>query len=181
MALNPLPPARRIVTGVDADGRSCIAEDGGSPAMHGAEARTGFRSNNVWRTRADGGVDAPDTILDHATLAPPKGGTVLRVIDIPPDPDDVEAHRAAMRTAFATLYRDAHHDPDHPRHPGMHTTDTIDYAIVLQGELVAVMEAGETTMRAGDILVQRGTAHAWANRSGQIARIAFVLVDARRA
>jgi uncharacterized cupin superfamily protein len=62
----------------------------------------------------------------------------------------------------------------------MHVTDTIDYAIVLQGELVAIMDEGETVMRAGDILIQRGTNHAWANRSGAIARIAFILVDGRR-
>ena len=62
----------------------------------------------------------------------------------------------------------------------MHVTDTIDYAILLQGELVAIMDEGETVMRAGDILIQRGTNHAWANRSGAIARIAFILVDGRR-
>jgi uncharacterized cupin superfamily protein len=62
----------------------------------------------------------------------------------------------------------------------MHRTDTIDYAIVLAGEIVAIMDDGETVMRAGDIMIQRGTAHAWANRSGAPARIAFVLVDARR-
>jgi uncharacterized cupin superfamily protein len=62
----------------------------------------------------------------------------------------------------------------------MHITDTIDYAIVLQGELVAIMDEGETVMRAGDILIQRGTNHAWANRSDAVARIAFILVDGRR-
>jgi uncharacterized cupin superfamily protein len=62
----------------------------------------------------------------------------------------------------------------------MHITDTIDYAILLQGELVAIMDEGETVMRAGDILIQRGTNHAWANRSDAVARIAFILVDGRR-
>jgi len=62
----------------------------------------------------------------------------------------------------------------------MHITDTIDYAILLQGELVAIMDEGETVMHAGDILIQRGTNHAWANRSGAVARIAFILVDGRR-
>jgi len=62
----------------------------------------------------------------------------------------------------------------------MHLTDTIDYAILLQGELVAIMDEGETVMRAGDILIQRGTNHAWANRSDAVARIAFILVDGRR-
>jgi uncharacterized cupin superfamily protein len=62
----------------------------------------------------------------------------------------------------------------------MHCTDTIDYAIVLEGEITAVFEMDETVMRAGDILIQRGTPHAWANRSGKPARVAFVLIDAIR-
>jgi uncharacterized cupin superfamily protein len=63
----------------------------------------------------------------------------------------------------------------------MHKTQTVDYAIVLQGEIYAVMDEGETLMRAGDVLIQRGTNHAWANRSQQMARICFVLIDGRRA
>jgi uncharacterized cupin superfamily protein len=62
----------------------------------------------------------------------------------------------------------------------MHRTDTVDYAIMLEGEMVAIMDSGETVLRAGDVLVQRGTNHAWANRSGRPARIAFVLIAARR-
>ncbi len=61
----------------------------------------------------------------------------------------------------------------------MHRTETIDYGIVLEGELTLVLDRGETTVRAGDIVVQQGTNHAWANRSGQRCRVAFVLVDAR--
>ena len=59
----------------------------------------------------------------------------------------------------------------------MHRTETVDYAIVLEGEIWAVMDEDETLLRAGDILVQRGTSHAWANRSSKTARIAFVLID----
>ena len=69
---------------------------------------------------------------------------------------------------------------DKSRHPGMHITDTGDYAIILFGEMYAVLEEGETLMKAGDILVQRGTSHAWSNRSGEICRVAFILVDGRR-
>ena len=62
----------------------------------------------------------------------------------------------------------------------MHKTDTIDYAIMLEGEITAILEGEEKVIRAGDILIQRGTNHAWANRSDKPARIAFVLIDARR-
>ena len=176
-----LPPVRRIVTGIDARGRSYIAEDGVSPAMMTMPGREGYRNNNLWRTLGSSApVDAPDSVLEHRGVLPPQGGTVLRVIDIPPEDKDPEAQRRATEAVFAAMFADAKHDSAHERHPGMHVTDTIDYAIVLQGELVAVMDEGETLMRAGDILIQRGTHHAWANRSGAIARIAFILVDGRR-
>ena len=176
-----LPPVRRIVTGIDADGRSYIAADGVSPAMLTMEGREGYRNNNIWRTvGSPAPVDAPDTVLEHRGVLPPKGGTVLRVIDIPPEDQDAEAHRRATEAVFKAMFADAKHESSHTRHPGMHITDTIDYAILLHGELVAIMDEGETVMRAGDILIQRGTKHAWANRSGGIARIAFILVDGRR-
>ncbi len=176
-----LPPVRRIVTGIDANGRSYIAEDGVSPAMFTMEGRAGYRSNNIWRTvGSPAPVGADDTVLEHRGLLPPKSGTMLRVIDIPPEDKDPEVRRRATEAVFAAMFADAKHDSSNARHPGMHITDTIDYAIVLQGELVAMMDEGETVMRAGDILIQRGTNHAWANRSGTIARIAFILVDGRR-
>jgi uncharacterized cupin superfamily protein len=65
------------------------------------------------------------------------------------------------------------------RHAHMHRTETIDYGIVLEGEIVLIMDEGETTVRAGDIVIQRGTNHGWANRSGKTCRIAFILIDGR--
>ncbi len=62
----------------------------------------------------------------------------------------------------------------------MHRTESVDYAIILEGEIWAVMDKNETLMRTGDVLVQRGTNHAWANRSDNTARIAFVLLDGKR-
>lgn len=176
-----LPPMRRIVTGIDASGRSYIAEDGVSPAMMTMEGRAGYRNNNIWRTvGSPAPVAAADSVLEHRGVLPPKGGTVLRVIDIPPEDQDPEIRKRATEAVFAAMFADAKHDSSHARHPGMHVTDTVDYAILLQGELVAIMDEGETVMRAGDILIQRGTNHAWANRSGTIARIAFILVDGRK-
>ena len=175
----PLPPVRRIVTAIDEQGRSYIAEDGPSPAMMGMAERPGYRNNNLWRTLSPARIDAPDTILEHRGVMPPKGGTVIRVVDIPPEEKDPELRRKQTEAVFKAMFADAKHDPGHDRHPGMHVTESIDYAIVLQGELVAIMDRGETVMRAGDVLIQRGTSHAWANRSNEIARIAFILVDAR--
>ena len=101
-----------------------------------------------------------------------RGGSVIRITDIPPqslrayDPEDLRRRRCKT-----TPDRSA-------RHPGFHATDTVDYAICLEGEVWAVLDEDETLMRAGDVLIQRGTYHAWSNRSDKIARMAFILIDA---
>lgn len=177
-----LPPVRRVLTAIDDQGRSFIAEDGPSPARLTSEARPGYCNANLWRTvGAPAAVLAPDDITQHSGVLPPAGGTVLRVIDFPPQPSDPEEQRRQHAAVFAGMFQDARHDSTNPRHPGMHVTDTIDYAIVLQGDIVAILDQGETLLRAGDILVQRGTHHAWANRSQAMARVAFILIDGRRA
>ena len=176
-----LPPPRRVLTAIDAEGRSYIAEDGPSPADLVLPGTT-YRSSNMWRTHAaPGSVAAPDDITEHKGVLPPQHGTVIRVIDFPPIGDATPEERAAMvKAVFAAIYPDADHHADSDRSASMHTTDTIDYAIVLSGEIVAVMDRDETVLKAGDILIQRGTAHGWDNRSDAICRIAFVLIDAER-
>lgn len=86
MATRSLPPVRRIITANDAQGRSYIAEDGVAPAMMTMPQREGYRNNNLWRTVCSPApVDTPDTSSAHRGVLPPQGGTVLRVIDIPPE------------------------------------------------------------------------------------------------
>ncbi len=173
-----LPPVRRLVTGVGDSGRSCIVEDGVSPAILTIEGMPGYRNNNLWRTIGPNSLaDAPDSVLDQAGVLPPPGGTILRVVDIPPNSDDDKEMLEKLGALFDTMFPDVEHRPDH-RDPGMHMTKTVDYAILLKGELVAIMDDGEAILRAGDVLIQRGTNHGWANRSNDIARIAFILVDA---
>lgn len=173
-----LPPIRRVITGDDAQGRSSIVDDGPSPAVRLVPERPGYRVTNLWRTgAAPAPVAAPDDIADHKGVAPPPGGTVLRIIDFPPEPQDAQELQRQLHATFGSMFRDAQHAPQPGEHPGMHRTATVDYALMLEGELVAIMDDGETVLRAGDVLVQRGTRHAWANRSGRPARIAFVLID----
>lgn len=171
---------RRIVTGLDPDGMSYIAEDQPAPTFHPIEGRPGATLANLWATHAaPSPVDAPDMVIDYDKLLPPKGGTIIRVMDIPPEPSDWQTNKEAQRMMSANPFSD--HDrsgSDSTRHPRMHVTETIDYAVCLEGEIYAVMEKGETLMRAGDVLIQRGTEHAWSNRSDKPCRILFVLVDA---
>ena len=176
-----MAPVRRIVTGFNAQGRSFFEQDGASPAQKTVPERPGYRVTNLWRTSPDGTVRSPDSIAQHSGVLPPAGGTVIRIIEWPAEPEDPAELRRLMNKTFAAMFPDAHRDVKPGEHPGMHTTDTVDYAIVLEGEIVAIMEEGETLMRQGDVLVQRGTPHAWANRSGKPVKVAFILIDAKPA
>jgi hypothetical protein len=173
-------PFRRIVTGHDAEGKAIIQEDGPPARVQRIGGETGPMFYEVWNTRA---TPAP---IDRASgeppeegiiLAPPKNGTRIRVLDIPPEGDNLknvsqeerEAHFAEVGAASAVA--------KNARHAYMHRTETVDYGIVLDGEIVLIMDEGETLVRAGDIVVQRGTNHGWANRSDRVCRIAFILID----
>jgi hypothetical protein len=176
-----LQPIRRIVTGHDPQGRSCIVEDGTSPAVKLVPERPGYRVTNIWRTvGSPAEIDAADAIAAHQGVAPPKNGTVIRIIDIPPESKDPNERRRQMAATFGKLFADADHRLNDQRHPGMHVTESIDYAVVIEGELTAILDMEETVMRAGDVLIQRGTNHAWANRSEKMVRVLFVLIDGRR-
>lgn len=174
-----LPQIRRIVTGDGADGKSRIVEDAPAASIRTVAERPGYRAVNVWRTtESPARIAAGDTAGEHKGILPPKGGTILRIIDFPPEPRDAEELKRRLHATFGGIYNDADHDKQ-ARHPGMHCTETVDYAIVLEGEIWSVMDEGETLLRAGDVLIQRGTNHAWSNRTDKPAVIAFVLIDAK--
>jgi hypothetical protein len=169
-------PTRRIVTGHDAQGRSIIVTDGPAPSIFEPKARPGEAITELWRTAAApasnrGNDDPAATPPTSPQLLPPKHGTVFHIVDFPPDAQVKGADAAQL---FAEFGAAAAHAKD-GRHAMMHKTAT---ALVLDGEIVAVMDVGEAVMRAGDVLIQRGTNHSWANRSDQPRRMAFILVDA---
>lgn len=172
---------RRVVTGHDAAGNSCIVDDSAAKTVRTLDIRPGFQSVNLWCTlAAPPSVDEPDLIGAHVGVSPPPRGTVLRIIDLPPEPSDPQDLRRMISATFGTLFQDAHRDEAEApkRHPGMHRTTSIDYALILEGEVFAVLDTEETLLKAGDVLIQRGTNHAWANRSDRVCRIAFILIDA---
>ena len=174
-----LPPIRRIVTGHDSQGRACIVEDAPAAATRTVPERPGYRAVNLWRTNQTPALlNEDDSVEKHQGILPPNSGTILRIIDFPPEPADPAERDRRIRATFGGIFHDAQHDGR--KHPGMHKTDTVDYAICLEGEIWSVMDEGETLMRAGDVLIQRGTNHAWANRSDKTARICFVLMDGKR-
>jgi hypothetical protein len=167
---------RRIVTGVNDAGRSCILSDTHLPTAEvapGAPVRVGLWTTEAAPASNKGTYDpVPDGVIMRTPPAH-RGGSVIRVTDIQPDasraydPDDLR-----RRGCKITPDRSA-------RHPGFHATDTVDYAICLEGEVWAILDDDETLMRPGDVLIQRGTYHAWANRSDRVARMLFILIDAQ--
>lgn len=180
MATQP-PLPRLIVTGHTAEGRSTFVSDGTPHRVRTVEERPGYRVSNLWALfGSPAPIDDPDRVAEVTGLAPPAMGSLIRIIDYPPEPKDPVERKRMFEALFSKLFPDGRHLPPDAVHPGMHTTESVDYAIVLQGEIYAVMEEGETLMRAGDVLIQRGTAHAWSNRSDDFARICFVLIDGRR-
>jgi mannose-6-phosphate isomerase-like protein (cupin superfamily) len=153
---------RRIVTGHDANGKSVFLEDGPSPQFNEANNER-VRFHELWNTVGSPAPIAPVEPKEPndrpLKLPPDPQGTIIRITDVRP------GNYKGMR----------------PREDGrsshMHRTQTIDYAIVLNGEIYAVLDDDERLMQAGDVLIQRGTDHAWENRSDTDCRMLFVLVD----
>jgi mannose-6-phosphate isomerase-like protein (cupin superfamily) len=180
-------PVRRIVTGHDANGRAVIQQDGPVPRVQRIGGERGPLFHEIWNTRATPAPidrDSGEPPEEGIQLAPPKNGTRIRVLDVPPDdpelealtPEQIQAHFAEVGAAEAPFEAE---QAGKRRHAFMHRTETIDYGIVLEGEITLIMDEGETVVRAGDIVIQRGTNHGWANRSGRNCRIAFILIDGR--
>ena len=151
---------RRVVTGVDADGRSGFLSDGAAP---GTDTWA-----EVWWSDPAAGLDAVfDTALGVTALEPPAGGTAFRVFEVPPD-RVMRDVMAANRAAFDGI------EPD-----GFHTTRTIDYVMVLEGEIALELDTGEVTLGPGDCVIQRATRHAWRNRGDTPVRMMAVMVSTR--
>lgn len=170
---------RRVVTGHNAEGKSVFILESRSPPTYSRGPGSAVVTE-LWETRACPADNrGNDDATDHSyRLAPPENGSVFRVIDYPPDTQRLaalERERAAQDDGSG---RGAALDRGNPRHPGFHKTHSVDYVIVLSGEIYALMDEGEVLLKAGDVMIQRGTNHAWSNRSDEPARLAFVLIDA---
>ena len=148
---------RRVVTGHDAQGRSVVLSDGSPPQhhpMHGPEVGADFVE--IWSTPRPvpelTSVEASEPNERPFTIMPPTGH-LMRIIRIYP------ASRGGRRTV-------------------MHRTKTLDYAVVIEGEIVLILDDSEVVLRKGDVSVQRGTDHAWENRTDRETLMAFFHLDA---
>ena len=168
---------RRVVTGHDAQGRSIILSDGPATSVKEITSFPGLALTDFWETAASpasnaGSADAADRPVH---LEPAGNGTIFRMVEFPPDtrrPTHADS-REGFQAIGAGHVKDASHSD-----PMMHRTATVDYAVVVKGEIYAVMEKGETLLKPGDVLVQRGTNHSWSVRGKEPALVAFILVGA---
>jgi len=168
-------PTRRVVTGHDAAGKAVVLFDGPAPNVN-LRAATRLASTLLWVTDespADnsGGADRAEREIG---VAPPPRGSIFRVVDFPPAADAGAVDNAAMLREMGI---DASQGGS--RHATTHRTRSVDYAVVISGEIDMLLDDSEVHLEAGDVLVQRGTRHAWVNRGKGSCRVAFVLIDAR--
>ena len=177
---------RRVVTGHDGAGKAIVLEDGLPPKVIRSSVQAGLAFFEVWNTTTmpqpiAAGFDEPT--VRHSGTAPPKGGTVIRIVDLPPEGPDGPAfdkEQSAKLFAAVGLEGEARrHKPG--RHPLMHRTESIDYGIVIEGEMTLVLDDSAVDLKPGSVVIQRGTNHAWANRSGEPCRMLFILVDGQYA
>jgi mannose-6-phosphate isomerase-like protein (cupin superfamily) len=168
---------RRVVTGHDAQGRSIILSDGPATSVKEIPTFPGLALTDFWETAGAPASNAgsADAANRPVHLEPPKNGTLFRLVEFPPDANRIKGSDSSegFKAIGAGHVRDTSHSD-----PMMHKTATVDYAVVVKGEIYAVMEKGETLLRAGDVLVQRGTNHSWSVRGKEPALVAFVLVSA---
>jgi mannose-6-phosphate isomerase-like protein (cupin superfamily) len=175
---------RRLVTGLDAEGRAVVVSDGPPPRNNDLEHVPQMSSALLWATAPDQALplDGADPTPSLRSQLPPPGGSCFLVVTFPPDSVyadpafDAEAAAAEQRLASPGIT-----ELFEPDNPGMHTTDTVDYTVVLAGEVWLELDDGQLShLRAGDTVVQNGTRHAWRNLGTEPVTLAVVQLGARR-
>jgi hypothetical protein len=165
---------RRIVTGHDSQGKAVVLlDDSVTASERGANGVTLFWVTGEFPVNTAGAADRAQTPVG---VPPPANGTVFRVVDFAP----VSPHAAPVD--HVAILRAMGIDPStqgYARHANTHRTGTIDYAIVLDGEIDMLLDDSGIHVKAGDVLVQQATNHAWVNNGTKPCRIAFILIDAK--
>ena len=173
---------RRVVTGHDRSGKAIVISDGLAPTVRTNPLRPGHISMDIWKTTASPvplGREEPDPTAGPKQIHPPHNGTIIRISEIAPETDAIrnldpkkarEVFKAMGNEGASTFGRGG-------RHPFMHRTETLDYAVVLAGEIDLLLDDEDVHLKAGDVVIQRGTNHAWSNRSDKPCRMLYILID----
>lgn len=170
-------PIRRVVTGHSPSGKSIVLFDGP------LEGGTVPHDRYVWTASVDTVDlnDAGDGAKAAHKLEPAVGQSIFRVVEFPPESAMADMSREQKNAFFASLFEGmgaSHCRVDTSRSPGMHRTQSLDYVVVLRGEVTLLLDEGEATLHPGDLVVQRGTNHDWVVRGSEPALIAVVMTGA---
>lgn len=173
---------RRVVTGHDENGKAIVISDELAPAVRTNPLRPGHISVDLWKTDSMPVVlhrTEPDPTTGQKQIHPPPRGTVFRISEIAPETEAIRNLDAeTAREVFRAMGNEkASTAGKGGRHPFMHRTETLDYAVVLSGEITLLLDDQDVVLREGDVVIQRGTNHAWSNRSDKPALMLYVLID----
>jgi mannose-6-phosphate isomerase-like protein (cupin superfamily) len=173
-------PIRRVVTGKDGAGKAIVVMDSAAGRVH-ARKELGVTNTVLWMTDSAPAKlgEQGDAANREVGVVPPPSGTIFRIIEFGPQ-KDVQADYQTRLQIFARMGL-APEGPsrEKPRDPGMHRTRTVDYAVILSGEIDMLLDESEVHLNAGDVVIQNGTNHAWVNRGNEPCKVAFVLIDAK--
>ncbi|AXQ21698.1 cupin domain-containing protein [Acinetobacter wuhouensis] len=177
-----LKEINRVVTGHDEHGKAIILKSGQLNNIHHLEHAPGMVFHEVWNTGEHQVITAKteDVATGAVTLSPTVAGTRFRFVDFPPDSEYI--HKLSLdpeKSSFKDMGEvQAATSTSESKHPMMHRTETIDYGIVISGSITLLLDDEEIEVHENSVVVQRGTNHAWANRTDQVCRMAFILTDA---
>ena len=165
--------ARRVVSGIDSQGRSTIVID---EVTRTRVALPAFTCNDVWRAENVPTTFEVDELGEDLEFSPPASGITVRLVTFPPDS---EIDRSAYQETI-----DRFHGPDlntnHETVVGMHAMDTVDIDTVISGEIYCIFETGEETLlKQGDTIINRGVTHAWSNRTDKPATVVATVVSSK--
>jgi len=173
-------PIRRVVTGKDATGKAVAMIDSVATTVHRRE-ELGVTNTLLWvtdSTPADLSNQEDAANRKIGVVAPP-GGTIFRVVEFAPEREVKADYETRLRIFQGIGLAPEGESRDKPRNPAMHRTKTIDYALILSGEIDMLLDDSEVHLKVGDVVIQRGTNHAWVNRGNQPCQVAFVMLDAK--
>jgi mannose-6-phosphate isomerase-like protein (cupin superfamily) len=173
-------PIRRVVTGKDATGKAIAMIDAIATTVHRRE-ELGVTNTLLWVTDSAPAdlSNREDAATKKIGVMPPPGGTILRVIEFAPEREVKANYETKLRIFQGLGLSPEGESREKPRDPTMHRTKTIDYAVIMSGEIDMLLDDSEVHLRRGDIVIQRGTNHAWVNRGSQPCQVVFVLVDVK--
>jgi len=173
-------PIRRVVTAKDASGKAVVLIDGQATTVHKRQ-ELGITNTLLWVTDSSPAdlSNQEDAGTRKVGIMPPPGGTIFRVVEFAPQKEVAADYETKLQIIRGIGLAPEGPSRERPRDPGMHRTRTIDYGVVISGEIDMLLDDSEVHLKAGDVVIQQGTNHAWVNRGDAPCQVAFILVDAK--